>query len=200
MNLPQAQEYIVARLKNELSPTLYYHNVIHTLDVADSVERLAIEEHVTGEDVQILRTAALYHDTGFLQRYEVNEPIGAHIAREALPGFGYTDRQAEIVCDLIIATRMPQNPQTLLQQILCDADLDYLGRPDFYIISHRLQRELAEHGSPTTLREWYGIELEFLQTHHYFTGAARLGREPLKQRFIKDIRELLNGQDISDGR
>ena len=33
------------------------------------------------------------------------------------------------------ATKIPQTPLTKLEEIICDADLDYLGREDFFEIS-----------------------------------------------------------------
>src|ERR1043165_5962010 len=122
----------VARLQ-QLDIHYTYHNVEHTLDVLAQVERIAKCEKVTGdEDLLLLRTAALYHDSGFLKSYGGHEQDSCVIFREDAAKFGFTIEQSEIIEGLIMSTRVPQQPVGILQQIICDADLDYLAREDFY--------------------------------------------------------------------
>ncbi len=198
MNFAQAKEYALSRLSNELSANLFYHSYRHTQDVCSAVEILAAEEGISGEELDVLRTGAIYHDMGYLEQYHANEPVGERIAKKALPEFDYTDEQIACVSDLIMATRMPQQPKTLAQKILCDADLYYLGGDTFYELSHELRRELAAYGKPTTLPEWYQLELQFLQSHAYFTETARRTQEPGKQQYIREIEELLNEHRTSN--
>ena len=94
------------------------------------------------EDIFVLKSAATYHDAGFVEEYDKNEPIGARLAEEILPIYGYTDQQIEQVKELIYATIIPHNPKNKLEQIICDADLDYLGSDDFFEFSDTLRREL----------------------------------------------------------
>ena len=86
---------------------------------------------------------------------------------------------------------MPQHPQGLLQELLCDADLDSLGREDFLETSHNLRRELEAHGASMPLKEWYRRQLDFLSTHRYFTAAARSLRDAGKQRNITELQRRL---------
>src|SRR5262245_36481544 len=127
-DLARARAYALARLEDELSPALCYHSLAHTRDdVAPAVERLAAAEGVAGEALLLLRTAAYFHDLGFVERRDDHEAIGARIAREALPCFGYRPPQIALVEGMIMATRMPQAPRTSLERILADADLDVCG-------------------------------------------------------------------------
>jgi uncharacterized protein len=188
----QAKAYIVGRLTHELAPDLYYHGPHHTLEeVVPAAERLAAMEGIKEGDWLLLHTAALYHDCGFLEQYVHNEPIAVRIAEEALPGFGYSKRQLRTIRGIILATEVPQRPHTHLEEIMCDADLDSLGRPDFFYLSHGLRLELAAYGQPTTLREWHEDQLRFLEVHTYFTESACALREPGKRRNIAELRELL---------
>ncbi|MBC7920106.1 MAG: phosphohydrolase [Ferruginibacter sp.] len=191
MNFSEAKNHIVGRLRNELAPDLHYHGWHHTLDVCRSVEKLAKKENVAGNDLTLLRTAAYYHDAGFLEQYQDNEPIAVRIAGEALPRFGYSADQVGIVGGIILATRIPQSPRTHLERVMCDADLDYLGRGDFHAIAQGLQRELMEHGLIRSERQWNEIQLRFLEQHRYFTPTARAARELLKQKHLTEIRQLL---------
>lgn len=189
-----ARDYILERLARELPPELYYHGVHHTRDdVLPAAELLAQQMGLDADQRLLLKTAALYHDTGFLIRYTDNEELAAAIAAETLPQFGYTPAQIAEIQALIRATRIPQQPQTLLQALLCDADLDSLGREDYLETSHNLRRELAAHGTPISMRDWYTQQLAFLSNHQYFTAAARAFRDAGKQANIAELKRRLEG-------
>lgn len=197
MNQPdfeRAKQYVLGRLEKELPPDLYYHGIHHTRDdVMPAVERLAKAARLGPDETLLLRTAALYHDTGYIEDYYNNEEIGMRIAHETLPYFGYRPEQIETVNRIIIVTRLPQCPTNLVEEIMCDADLDSLGRKDFFITSHRLRLERSVYDAPLSLSEWYPIQLEFLESHHYWTAAARFLRDTGKQNNINEIKQLLKG-------
>ena len=93
-----------------------------------------------------------------------------------------------------MTTKLPQSAKEKLEQIICDADLDYLGRDDFYMISHRLKLEWNIFNiKPTTLKEWYGLQIEFLKNHNYFTVSAIETREEGKLKNLHEIMEIMNG-------
>lgn len=184
--------YALARLTRGLPPDLRYHSIRHTCaDVLPAVERLAALAGVNGDELLLLRTAALYHDMGYMEQYVNNEPIGVRIARETLPDFGYSSDQIEAIERMIMATQMPQAPQTFLEALMCDADLDSLGREDYLETSHNLHAELVAYGASITLEEWYRRQLTFLSNHTYFTEAARELRDAGKQANIQQLHELL---------
>ena len=192
MNFQLAKEYALKRLESELPSNLYYHGLHHTKDECSAAEYLAKLENIQGEELTLLRTAAWYHDVGFIRQYQKNEPIAAEIACETLPKFGYTPQQIEVVRTCILATEIPQNPQTLLEKILCNADLDYLGRDDFYMIAQSLRREWIENGIFTnSLKVWYELQLKFLNMHQYHTQSAVALRNQAKQLHIAELKELL---------
>lgn len=192
INYKNAEKYIIKRLSGDLPDGLHYHGIHHTKDVCEAVERLAIWEGVKGEELYLLKTAALYHDAGFIDSYESNEPIGARLAKEMLPNFGYTEDQINQVIELIEATKIPQNPQNHLEEIMCDADLDYLGRNDFYTIAETLKQELIEFGKlEDNPAKWVEMNIGFLSSHSYFTASSKNRREPEKQKRIKELKEKL---------
>jgi uncharacterized protein len=195
MNVPdfeRARRYVIRRLETELPANLYYHGIHHTRDdVLPAVERLADLMGVTGEALLLLRTAALYHDIGYVEQRQGHEKIGVRIAKESLPGFGYHQSQIWIIADLITATHWPQEPHSVLEEIICDADLDTLGREDFFVTSQLLRREMMTYGAEVHLREWHELQLDFLTQHHYFTAAAKALRDEGKRSNIAEIRRLL---------
>lgn len=187
----KAEKYIVKRLKKELPDNLHYHDLRHTTDVCAAVERLALMEGIEGDDIFLLKTAALYHDAGFVHQYANNEDIGAALAREVLPRFGYTEDQLETICKLIQATKVPQKPNNHLEQIICDADLDYLGGDEFHFIADKLKRELMERDIVQSDKQWDELQIKFLTAHTYFTKTAIKLRQANKLKRVQEIRDRL---------
>lgn len=198
INYRKAERHIMRILGNKLSPKLYYHGIHHTHDVVQAAERLAILEGVVDEDIFVLKSAATYHDAGFVEQYDANEPIGAQMAAEILPKYGYTEDQVEQVFKLIYATRIPHNPQSKLEEIICDADLDYLGRDDFHDIADTLRLELREHGKINSDRLWDEIQVKFLTQHKYFTDSAKKLRQAKKEEHLNQIKERLKLNNYKD--
>jgi adenylate cyclase len=185
------QEIILDKLESELPAYLYYHNVKHTVDVVTEVELIGWAEGVSDEEILLLKTAALFHDLGHVVSYDDHEFHGTIFVREMLPQFGYTDDQINRICDIIMATKLPPDPKNLLQKIICDADLDYLGRSDMIPVSNTLFKELQEQEKISCLNEWNKLQLKFISGHQYFTSTARKLREVNKQKQIERIRQLI---------
>jgi uncharacterized protein len=181
----QAVAHALHRLRSELPATLRYHNVWHTEgDVLPAVRRLARRSRVAGPDLQLLELAAAYHDLGYIHIYRGHEALSIAIMAAALPRFGYGAEDIERVAGMIRATRMPQSPHTELEQLMADADLDVLGRSDFFSTSQALWQEQAAFGKVVPWPEWQQAQLHFLRTHRYFTPAAQALRGEAKQRNI----------------
>lgn len=188
----QAQRYVATRLEQELPPQRVYHNLAHTRDeVAPAAERLAAAEGIEGEALLLIRTAAWFHDLGFIQQGLDHEVIGAQIAAQVLPRFGYGSEQIAAIRGMIMATRLPQSPCTLLEQIMADADLDLLGCDEFIPRNHDLRTEMATYGQTMADEVWYASQIEFLQGHRYFTASANAQRAAGKVRNVEVLSELL---------
>ncbi|HMQ30255.1 MAG TPA: phosphohydrolase [Chloroflexaceae bacterium] len=177
-DLEGARGYALGRLACELPASLVYHSLAHTRDeVVPAVERLAALSRVGAAGLLLLRTAAYYHDLGFVVQRHDHELASAQIAGAVLPGFGYGPRQIARIVGMIYATRLPQRPRGLLEQIMADADLDLLGRDDFLARNEDLRRELAAGGEATNDVAWLADQLRFLAGHRYWTAAARALRD-----------------------
>jgi ligand-binding sensor domain-containing protein/class 3 adenylate cyclase/predicted metal-dependent HD superfamily phosphohydrolase len=198
INYMKAERHIMRVLEEQLSPKLYYHSINHTKDVTEAAERIALMEGITDEDLFLLKSAASYHDAGFVEKYNQNEEIGMRMARETLPKYGYTQAQIDVIDGLIKATEIPQSPKTLLEQIMCDADLDYLGRDDFHEIADLLRKELREHGIINSDRLWDEIQVKFLTQHTYFTKSAISTRQKKKMKHLEEIKEKLKTFNYKD--
>ncbi len=181
-----AEKVINVMLENQM-PQLPYHNIGHIRDVLDAALRIAATEGVPDEEVKLLRLAALLHDAGFIYGAKEHELRSAQLARELLPGFGIDNDRVERIADMIMATKLPQSPANKLEKILCDADLDYLGREDFIEIGQKLFTELLSAKVVTSLEDWNRRQVVFLTNHRYHTAFSKTNREPTKQAWLKKI-------------
>jgi len=191
LNFSLIQEEILAQMQRDLPKNLYYHNLKHTTDAIYRVTDIGTKENVSEEDLLLLRCAALFHDSGFMASYDNNEEIGARLAHQTLAKYKFSREQIDIIKGIINATKVPQNPHNLLEEIMCDADLDYLGRPDFIPISQNLFRELFERGKIDSIEQWNKMQYKFITQHHYFTETAKRSGEPGKQQVLKELKELI---------
>lgn len=189
------QELMLNKLEKELPDNLFYHNVKHTIDVVTQAELIGIGEGVNDEELLLLKTAALFHDSGHILSYDDHEHYATLIAREILPDYFYTQRQIDIICTLVMTTKMPPRPKNRLEKIICDADLDYLGRSDMIPVSNSLYRELKENDKIDSLLEWNKLQLKFISRHQYFTKTAQSLREVNKQKQIERIKQLIDKGD-----
>jgi len=185
------EEYILNRLEKELPQYLYYHNVKHTMDVLIGVEVIGVAENVNEEELLLLKTAALFHDMGQIVQSKGHEEISCKYARDILPHYEYSQKHIDAICELIMATQLPPNPQNLLQKIMCDSDLDYLGRSDFIPVSDTLYDELHYQNIITNKNDWNKLQISFISKHQYFTNFAQNNREVNKQNQIKRLMELI---------
>ncbi|MBL7783631.1 MAG: HD domain-containing protein [Saprospiraceae bacterium] len=188
MNYRAAKKYILDRLRTELSVHLYYHGLHHTLDVLKMATQIAHEEGVRGRDLMLVKTAALYHDCGFVKnKHAGHEAEGCIIVREQLPHLGYTDADIDKICGMIMATKIPQTPTNLLEEIICDADLDYLGRSDFFPIGNTLFKEMQSYHLIGDEIAWNKLQVSFLSAHRFYTRTNKTLRDPVKQGYLKQL-------------
>lgn len=192
MNLDAATSYAIKQLEPIEKTRYYYHNIYHALDVFKSVAAYGYSEKINGTELVLLKTAAIFHDIGIIKSYNFHEEESVQIVHEALPGFGYTSQEIEMISLLIMATKMPTHPQNDLEKLICDADLDYLGRDDYLEISERLRLEWEViRQIKYSEEDWLDYQLNYLTTHKYYSQAAQKLRNAGKSLNIIKMEELL---------
>ena len=192
MSIDKIKKYVFDRLNNELSDKLTYHGVHHTRSVLKACEEYIKRMNLSEKDAFLLKTAALFHDIGFTQTYDNHEEEGIRMAREILPGWNYSQEDIETIAGIIRATKIPQKPTTIPEQIIGDSDLDYLGTDEFDSIGDTLFEELLSFNKISDRKQWDMLQINFLQNHSYHTPYAKKYREPLKQKHLKEILNRLN--------
>ncbi|MGD8393629.1 MAG: HD domain-containing protein, partial [Desulfobacterales bacterium] len=143
-------QYIRELFRDELPSAIKYHNADHTLHPTKGVvavaNRIALSENISEHDRELLIAAAYFHDTGYIREYDKNEPIAARMAGRILKLIGYKPDDIKKVQKMILATDLARKPQSLVEKILCDADLDHLGRDDFFKRDGKLRKGRGARG------------------------------------------------------
>ncbi len=189
MQYARFRKKLLKDLKNKLSYRLSYHGLHHTLDVLRVTDELCTLEKVSPTEAKLLKTAALLHDAGFVEdKHLGHEVVSCTMAKAFLPEYNYNSEQIERICQMIMATKIPQSPLDRLSEILCDADLDYLGRSDFYPIAQSLFEELQAYGVIQDSAAWDKIQVSFLENHRFFTATNQKRREKEKQKRLAELR------------
>lgn len=187
MDNKELKKFVIRELQNGLSEKHTYHGVHHTKSVLEICKLYVGRMNISETDAFLLYTAALMHDIGFTRTYDNHEEESILIAKEILPGWGFSEEEIEKISGMIRATKIPQKPRNILEQIIGDSDLDYLGTDSFHEISETLYEELLAYNKITTRDDWNKLQVKFLQNHAYHTLFAQKHREPVKQKHLKEI-------------
>ncbi len=181
------KEFVIDLLNNNLPLFYYYHNYLHTLYVMEKSVEIGQAENCREEEIKLLKAAALWHDSGYIVTYEGHEAAGCILARQYLPEYGYIPGEIETICGMIMATRIPQSPKNKLEEIIADADLEYLGTADAGTKADLFFKELQYLNPSLTKTDWDNTQISFLQNHHYFTGYCNENKEHIKQAYLKNL-------------
>ncbi|MGQ1785777.1 adenylate/guanylate cyclase domain-containing protein [Saccharicrinis sp. GN24d3] len=186
------QEEVLDMMEQNLPEKLYYHNIKHTIDVVTEVELIGWAEGLNEEEILIVKLAALFHDSGHVISYDDHEFHSTVIAKKMLSKYNFPDDMMDTVCGLIMATKFPPEPQNILQKVICDSDLDYLGRTDFIPVSNMLYEELKVRNMIGSFNEWNQKQLTFIRKHQYYTDTAQNLREVNKNKQIERLERMLS--------
>lgn len=186
----QLKSTILELLHTGLDRRLTYHCPEHTEDVLQQAERIAIAEDIADPKLLLLiKIAALFHDTGFLHTYKGHEIESCRIMEGHMKDNNLTASDIDMIKGMIMATKVPQTPHNLPEMILCDADLDYLGRDDFKAISDTLKDEFMVYGVIKNEHDWNEIQVSFFESHRYFTATSLQNRYPLKMKHLESLKQ-----------
>jgi len=194
--LKVVDQYIRELFRDELPDGIKYHDADHTLHPTRGVvaiaNRIGISENISEYDRELLIAAAYFHDTGYIREYDKNEPIAARMAGRILKIIGYKPNEIEKVQKMILSTDLAREPKTHLEKILCDADLDNLGRKDFFKLDGKLRAGRRARGIDVSDdAKWYRSTLKIIKKHQYYTESQKKLREKGKQENIKRLLEKL---------
>ena len=181
-------KHVTDTLSRDLPVHLTYHSIDHTLYVLDRAIFIAKRSGVSKQNIELLKIAALYHDIGFIKTHVNHEEIGCEIARKYLKAYNFSQEDIATICKLIMATKIPQQVNTLLEKIIADADLEYLGTKHFNSVSEKLYQEMKHYNPSLTRDEWNAIQVKFMKNHNYHTAFCRQYKTHRK---LKNLKQFL---------
>ncbi|MCJ0743775.1 Pycsar system effector family protein [Pedobacter montanisoli] len=203
MNYHQLQQevetYVVNYFNNHHNASLVYHNLAHTKRVVEAAVQIANHYQLKDDDFFIVYTSAWFHDTGYFIETISHEEKGAEHAATFLSGLHVDEKIITAVKSAILATKLPQNPANLNEQILCDADLFHLGSDDFNERSKLLHKEVEQlcH-KEISKKNWRIRDIEFLEKHTYHTDYCRLLLDEKKAKNIEKLKKKLNENALKE--
>ncbi|RMG27647.1 MAG: HD domain-containing protein [Bacteroidetes bacterium] len=158
------------KLLHQLPEEYVFHNYSHTLQVAKMAREIGAYENISSSDMYVLLVACWLHDLGYAFSDENHEEASIQIAIDFLSQEGFSKHKIRKISSLIRATKMPHHPHSLLEKIICDADLAYLGSRNFPEQSLLLKRE-REYVTGQFIPEiqWHEQSRELLANHQFFT-------------------------------
>ena len=180
---------VLQKLSSQLASTLRYHSYEHTINVETIAEKIAKTENLDQQEIKLIKTAALYHDLGFIHQHEHNEELAIKMAETELPNFNFSSEQIKLICDMIHSTRAGFDVQNKYDQIISDADHDYFGRTDYFDVADRLRKEYAFYGQEFAEMDWLDFQLNYLETEHvYWTDWSKANRKKVKEQNIAALK------------
>lgn len=198
--LSAAQDYVSDLFINKVNKTIHFHTLQHTQEVVAGSETMAEYYHIEDEDRFALLLAAWFHDTGYSGGQAAgHENLSIELATKFLSEHKVHQNIIDKVIGCISATRLPQNPNSLIEQIICDADLFHLGTGDFREKNKLLREELNDFGNmDLSKKDWRKKNIEFLSKHNYFTSYAKENLDPLKQVYLEDLNKKAGNEEKPD--
>ncbi|GAA4310248.1 hypothetical protein GCM10023149_04850 [Mucilaginibacter gynuensis] len=172
-----------------LPKELTFHQKRHTEEVVEQVLFIGEQSIILEEQLQMLEIAAWFHDSGYCYTYINHEVKSIDIAVDFLKTRDCPADYIQKIEYLITATRLPQNPFSRVEEIICDADMAHLASDNYPAYSERLRKEWAIYLNKTyTDEEWDKLNIDFLTKHHYFSKYGQQVLEPLKQKQLRKIK------------
>ncbi len=191
MILQEAQNHVSDLLTNKLSKSIKFHTLQHTQEVAAAAEILAQYYQLPGDDRFALALAAWFHDTGYTGgEAKGHENISVQLATQFLTGHSISEELKNKVIGCINATRIPQSPANVVEEMICDADLFHLGTDTFKEKSRLLREELIEFGGKeVSKKDWRKINIRFLESHQYFTTYGKEKLQPIIETHLEELKQ-----------
>jgi len=160
----------------------YYHHFWHALEISSRSVEIAKKEWLDTHSQELLAIAGLFHDIGFSERYERNEPLWALHAKKYLENISYASSDIDTIYHIILATDIDLPAENILHKIIKDADIDNLWREDFWEKWEQLRQEMQYiNGINIKQIDWYKTSLSLMSKLTFLTETNLRERQPKKE-------------------
>lgn len=187
--LKLTENFVSDFFRKNIGAEFVFHDINHTREVVASSLEIAEGYELSEKELEILALAAWFHDTGYNEGPEGHEQRGCKLAADFLKQHQFSDSDLAVIAGLIMATKLPQQPASLLEEIICDADMSHLGKKNYWDRCGRIRQEfLMTRNTVMSEQEWVDFEINFMTNHRYHTTFAQ---ELYDKRKHKHIRQLV---------
>jgi predicted metal-dependent HD superfamily phosphohydrolase len=197
--LNKSKKYVELFLKENLSNGIYYHDLEHTQEVVDASKEIGIASNLSNDELETVLIAAWFHDTGYYKGMKDHEANSRDVADKFLKQEGAGKEKIDAVGGCIMATKIPQNPSNLMEEVLCDAYLYHVSTREFFKKSELLRKEFSlVFPDEIQLDEWFKNSIKFLKNHSFFTSYAKEKLLPAKKENLKKLKVLYKDILVDD--
>lgn len=192
-HLQKVEDYVFSILTERTPIKNVYHSLEHTKDVVQASIEIGIKENLTPDELEMIQITAWFHDLGYLEKMEGHEEISAMYASNFLTEENYPSDRIDIIISCILATKVPQNPKNKLENIICDADLNHIGRKIFFERNDKFRLEHENHAHrKLSDYEWITKTIDFVTRHRFFTEYAILNFSEQKKENLRILQDQLH--------
>lgn len=185
-------KYVMELFKEKLPDWAQYHDIWHTVETVKGCEEIGSASFLSEEDLEILYIAAWFHDTGYIYQADGHEEKSVEITSEFLNTLDYPKEKITEVVKCILATKISNHPNNLIESVICDADLISLGKDDYLQKNNLLKREMElRENKKLSEGEWLKRSLNFLLSYKYYTEYARHHYDNQLKINIRNLEEML---------
>ena len=196
--IKKTEEHVTELFHKHHPPHMVFHNLAHTAFVVKRVNEIAAHYQLGDDDLLALNIAAWFHDTGYMfVPPKEHEKKSSELMKNFVKDLGVPDETIHKAEGCITATRMPAQPKSLIEEIICDADTYQFGRKKGFKISNKLALEEAVHMSGMTLtrKEFDERTLALLEQHKFYTSYCRDLLTEEKKQNMKKIKKRVKEED-----
>lgn len=170
----KVRAYCKELMESSRCQELQFHNWEHTEDVVRNAKFIAKHEQLADDTIEEIIIASYFHDTGNMKQAAGHEKLSCEYAQEFLTNLSYNDQRIINIIYNIMATEMPQQPETISEKVICDADLAHLGKTNFIIKNTNLRKEWDQHcNTRFTDEQWIAMNVQFLKNHSFHSAFAK---------------------------
>ena len=188
----EAEEFVTSVLKNETPETYSYHTLEHTVEVVKNVVFIGIKENLSEDEMNILQIAAWFHDAGYIKTYKGHEKESAGMAAKFLERQGVDENIRAAVAESILATAFPQNPESRVARVLCDADFMHLGQENYFEQAEKLRQEQKNADIRKLKKVEFDQEsLKLFEDHNWHTNFCKNKLDKPKRKNLEILKERI---------
>ncbi|WP_128543645.1 Pycsar system effector family protein [Larkinella soli] len=195
----RTQEFAESLLRN-LPDIFVYHDLTHTRSVVEAARLIGERTGLTEEELENAVMAAWLHDIGYASGCEKHEESSVRLARPFLEKLPLGDARIQEIMACILATRLPQAPESKTAEVVCDADLFHLSTPQFFERSELMRQEIKSLIGKLNKKKWTASTLRMMENHHYFTDYGKTVLTPLKEKNLEKVRKRMTELETEEAR